>query len=159
MKDDGEKWCLALVDSDNLHLLHKHELIYDAYCLTRLDETHVIVGQYYGYLTIFGITSNTIEQKCQIQLQTKNNWIYCIYKVSDTQILVGGDRSGVQMIKISRQGEYAMTKDASFHLLTGESINSMVPLKIERYLCAVKSGSLQMIDIKTKTASDYAHKY
>ena len=43
MEDDNDEY-LALVDSDNLHLLHKHELIYDAYCLTRLDETHVIVG-------------------------------------------------------------------------------------------------------------------
>ena len=52
-----------------------------------------------------------------------------------------------------------MTEDASFHLLPGENIHSMVPLKNERYLCAVESGSLQMIDIKTKTASLYASKY
>ena len=48
---------------------------------------------------------------------------------------------------------------ASFHLLPEESINSMVPLKNERYLCGVSSGSLQMIDIKRKTASLYANKY
>ena len=52
-----------------------------------------------------------------------------------------------------------MTVDASFQLLPEETINSMVPLKNERYLCAVQSGSLQMINIKTKTASLYAHKY
>ena len=52
-----------------------------------------------------------------------------------------------------------MTVDASFDLLPGERIHSMVPLKNERYLCAVSSGSLQMIDIKTKTASLYANKY
>ena len=63
------------------------------------------------------------------------------------------------MIKISHQGKYSMTVDASFQLLPEETINSMVPLKNERYLCAVQSGSLQMIDIKTKTATLYAHKY
>ena len=41
---DGSSSCLALVDSDNLHLLHKHELSTNGFCLTRLDETHVIVG-------------------------------------------------------------------------------------------------------------------
>ena len=71
--------------------------------------------------------------------------------MSDTQILVGGEL-GVKMIKISKNwwGKYAMNVDASFHLLPGEEINSMVPLKNERYLCAVSSGSLQMIDIKIK---------
>ena len=72
--------------------------------------------------------------------------------MSDTQILVGGYHSGVKMINISHLGKYAMTVDASFHLLPGETIHSMVPLKNERYLCAVESGSLQMIDIKIKTA-------
>ena len=52
-----------------------------------------------------------------------------------------------------------MTVDASFDLLPGERIHSMVPLKNERYLCAVESGSLQMIDIKKKTAYLYTHKY
>ena len=41
---DDSSWCLALVDSDNLHLLHKHKLSFPGFCLTRLDETHVIVG-------------------------------------------------------------------------------------------------------------------
>ena len=79
--------------------------------------------------------------------------------MSDTQILVGGFKLEVKMIKISLEGKYAMTVDASLHLLPEESIHSMIPLKNERYLCAVQSGSLQMIDIKTNTASLYAHKY
>ena len=57
---DVNSYYLALVDSDNLHLLHQVKT-YPAFCLTRLDETHVIVGYLFGYLTIFGITSNTIE--------------------------------------------------------------------------------------------------
>ena len=40
---DGSIRYLALVDSDNLHLLHKVKT-WDVYCLTRQDETHVIVG-------------------------------------------------------------------------------------------------------------------
>ena len=81
--------------------------------------------------------------------------------MSDTQILVGEYKSGVQMINISKRwwGKYAMTEDDSFHFLPGEFISSMLPLKNERYLCTVESGSLQMIDIKTKTATLYAHKY
>lgn len=126
--------------------------------MTRLDETHVIMGQYMGQLTIFEITINTIEQKCQIQLETHNS-IYCIYKVSETQILVGGDELGVKMINISLKDNYEMTEDDSFHLLPKETIESMLPLQNERYLCAVHSGSLQMMDFKASTASLYATKY
>ena len=42
--EGDDDYYLALVDSDNLHLLHKVTITYPALCLTRLDETHVIVG-------------------------------------------------------------------------------------------------------------------
>ena len=43
MRDGSDRY-LALVDSDNLHLLHQVTITFHAFCLTRLDETHVIVG-------------------------------------------------------------------------------------------------------------------
>ena len=63
------------------------------------------------------------------------------------------------MVAFSLEGSYSMTVDSSFRLLPKESIHSMLALKNDKYLGAVKSGSLQMIDIKAKTATLYADKF
>ena len=63
------------------------------------------------------------------------------------------------MVTFSLEGSYSMAVDSSFHLLPGEFIHSMLPLKNDKYLCAVKSGSIQMIDIKAKTDTLYANKF
>ena len=63
------------------------------------------------------------------------------------------------MVTFSLEGLYSMTIDSSFHLLPKETIHSMLPLKNDKHLCALKSGSLQMIDIKEKTATLYASKF
>ena len=63
------------------------------------------------------------------------------------------------MVTFSLEGSYSMTADSSFHLLSGETIHSMLALKNDKYLCAVRSGSLQMIGIKAKTATHYANKF
>ena len=52
-----------------------------------------------------------------------------------------------------------MTEDFSFHLLPGDEVNSILPLYNERFLCTANSGTLQMIDLKKKTASFYMGKY
>ena len=43
---DGSNYCLSLVQSDNLLLLNKHKLSYNHYgfSLSRLDDSHVILG-------------------------------------------------------------------------------------------------------------------
>ena len=64
------------------------------------------------------------------------------------------------MVTFSLEGKYSMTVDSSFHLLSGENIDSMLALKNDKYLCAaIRSGSLQMIDIKAKTDTLYANKF
>ncbi len=63
------------------------------------------------------------------------------------------------MCNVSVNGDYDLTAVSDFHLLQGETINSMLPLSNGRYLCAVNSGSLQLIDINTKKATLYAPKF
>ena len=63
------------------------------------------------------------------------------------------------MVTFSLEGPYSMTVDSSFHLLPEKYIQSMLPLKNDKYLCAVKSGSLQMIDIIAKTVTLCANKF
>ena len=52
-----------------------------------------------------------------------------------------------------------MKVDSSFNPFPDERIHSMLPLNNGKYLCAVESGSLQLIDITEKTAKLYANKY
>ena len=52
---------------------------------------------------------------------------------------------------ISVIGKYTMTEYPNFQLLQGLTVNSMVALKDDRYLCAVQEGELQVVDIVVKT--------
>ena len=88
--------------------------------------------------------------------------------MSATQIIVGGEYGlGVQIVNIDNntglasvfKGKISMKVDSSFNPLSGEYIRSMLPLNNGKYLCAVESGSLQLIDITEKTAKLYANKY
>ncbi len=80
--------------------------------------------------------------------------------MNKNQILIGIYRQGVQLCNVNVDGTYDLTPDADFNLLPGVSVNSMVALSNNRYLCAVSHpGSLQLIDVNSKTTSLYAPKF
>lgn len=140
---DNSDWCLALVDSSTLELYHKHKLFtqWDGYCLCKVDDNHFILAQSYGYISLFKIENNTIYRCYQIRLNDES--IFCIYKLSDTEILLGGT-CGVRLCTLTlKDDEYKMEYDPCFSLLSDDIIYPMLPLSNQRFLCTTESGYLK----------------
>ncbi len=56
-------------------------------------------------------------------------------------------------------GNHSLSEEADYHLLPGETIQSILPLSNQKYLFTVLSGSVQMIDLETKNNSLIAYKF
>lgn len=60
------------------------------------------------------------------------------------------------MLRIEISGAYGISEVAGFHVLKGETINSIIPLSSVEFLCTVLSGSLHILNTSTKTTSLYS---
>ncbi len=55
--------------------------------------------------------------------------------------------------------DYSISEEADFHLLDRETVHSILALPNQEYLCTAWSGSLEMIDLKTRNSYLFMNKF